>query len=77
MREICDVINVYITKYGKVRGVKNGGLWVPRKGYRTICVTDQVYLSIQKKAKESDRTIPEFIVHLLEKDNTGKKKEQS
>jgi predicted CopG family antitoxin len=46
---------------------------VPRKGYRTICVTDEVYNSIQKKAKDTNRTIPEYIKHLLEKDNAPKK----
>jgi hypothetical protein len=69
---IRDAINVYITKYGKVRGYLKGGLPVPRKGYRTICVTDEVYQSIQKKAKESKRTIPEYIVHLLETDGSSK-----
>jgi predicted CopG family antitoxin len=45
---------------------------VPRKGYRTICVTDEVYDTIQKKAKETNRTIPEYIKHLMEKDNSPK-----
>jgi len=48
---------------------------MPRKGYRTICVTDEVYHSIQKKAKETNRTIPEYIKHLMEKD--GSKEETS
>ncbi len=60
-------------KYGKVRGEVEGVLRVPRKGYRTICVTDEVYNSIQKKAKDTNRTIPEYIKHLLEKDSAPKK----
>lgn len=66
-----EAINVYIFKYRKVRG-KAGGNALPRKGYRTICVTDNVYQCIQAKAKESKRTIPEYIVSLLEKDGALK-----
>jgi hypothetical protein len=58
-------------KYGKVRKIA-GGNGTPRKGYRTICVTDEVYHCIQNKAKESKLTIPEYIVHLLDKDNAPK-----
>jgi macrodomain Ter protein organizer (MatP/YcbG family) len=47
---------------------------LPRKGYRTICVTDAVYHQIQKKARESNYTIPEYIVQLLEKDASDKEK---
>jgi hypothetical protein len=32
-------------------------------------VTDEVYHCIQQKAKETKRTIPEYIKHLMEKDN--------
>ncbi|HTY75429.1 MAG TPA: hypothetical protein VMD05_07685 [Candidatus Nanoarchaeia archaeon] len=39
---------------------------MPRKGYQTICVTDEVYHYIQKKASETNRTIPEYIKHLIE-----------
>jgi predicted CopG family antitoxin len=48
---------------------------VPRKGYRTICVTDAVYSSIQQKAKATKRTIPEYIKYLMEKDGTPKENE--
>ena len=41
---------------------------MPREGYRTICVTDEVYTYIKKKAAETNRTIPEYINHLIEKD---------
>ncbi|MCW4010543.1 MAG: hypothetical protein NWF05_07985 [Candidatus Bathyarchaeota archaeon] len=42
---------------------------MPRKGYRTICVTDEVYHCIQTKAKETDRTIPEYIKYLMDKES--------
>lgn len=58
-------------KYGKVRGME-GGYGLPRKGYRTICVTDEVYHCIQTKAKETKRTIPEYIKYLMEKEGTQK-----
>jgi predicted CopG family antitoxin len=41
---------------------------VPREGYRTIVVTEEVYRYIQKKAEETNRTVPEYIKHLIEKD---------
>jgi hypothetical protein len=44
---------------------------VPREGYRTIVVTEEVYHFIQKKATETNRTIPEYIKHLIEQ--TGSK----
>ena len=44
---------------------------MPREGYRTICVTDEVYSYIQTKAKETNRTIPEYIKHLIEKDDSA------
>ena len=45
---------------------------VPREGYRTICVTDEVYQYVKKRAKETNRTIPEYIKHLIEKEKTAK-----
>jgi len=47
---------------------------LPREGYRTICVTDEVYRYIQNKANETNRSIPEYIKHLIESDiQEGKK----
>jgi len=69
MCNIHDAIKLYILKYGKVPGDSEGGQGLPRKGYRTICVTDEVYRCIQQKAKETNRSIPEYIKHLMEKDN--------
>ena len=45
---------------------------MPREGYRTICVTDEVYSYIKKKAAETNRTIPEYIKHLIEKEEQKK-----
>ncbi len=45
---------------------------MPREGYRTIVVTDEVYRYIQKKAEETNRTVPEYIKHLIEKEKTTK-----
>jgi hypothetical protein len=67
-----EAINVYIMKYGKVREERYGGCGLPRKGYRTICVTDEVYHYVQQKAAETDRTMPEYIKHLIEKEKTKK-----
>ena len=45
---------------------------MPRKGYRTIVVTDEVYHYIQKKASETNRTVPEYIKTLIEKEKSAK-----
>ena len=54
-------------KYGKVRKRLTEGVeGLPRKGYQTICVTDEVYRYIQAKAAETNCSIPEYIKHLIE-----------
>jgi predicted CopG family antitoxin len=40
---------------------------VPRKGYRTVRVADDIYGYLQKRAKEINHTIPEYISYLIEK----------
>jgi hypothetical protein len=45
---------------------------MPRKGYKCITVTDSVHKEIQKKAKENDATIKEYVEFLLAKNKTGK-----
>ncbi len=40
---------------------------MPRKGYRTIVVTDEVYQYIQKRSAETGHSIPEYIKILIEK----------
>jgi hypothetical protein len=39
---------------------------LPRQGYMTICVTEEVYRYIKKRAEETNRTIPEYIKNLIE-----------
>jgi hypothetical protein len=63
-------INIYMSKYGKVR--ENGGNLVPREGYRTISVTNEVYQYVKRRAEETNRTIPEYIKHLIEKEKGAK-----
>jgi hypothetical protein len=46
---------------------------LPRAGYRTICVTDKLYSCIQKKAKEANCSIPEYIRVLIETEKTNKR----
>jgi predicted CopG family antitoxin len=45
---------------------------LPRVGYKTICVTEDVYRYIQKKAKETDQSIPEYITNCIEKEKSLK-----
>lgn len=45
---------------------------MPRKGYRSVHITDDVYGYLQKQAKENNLTIPEYIKHLIKKDNRAK-----
>lgn len=47
---------------------------MPREGYRTIVVTDEVYNYIKKKAAETNRSIPEYIKQLIEEDKNPKGK---
>jgi len=41
---------------------------MPRKGYNTISVTDEIYYSIQKKAQENNSSIPQYIKLLITKE---------
>ena len=45
---------------------------MPRKGYKCITVTDKVHEDIKKRAKETNRTIREYVEYLLAKDKTTK-----
>jgi hypothetical protein len=64
----CVTIKIYISKYGKVRGDLKETEDLPRKGYRTICVTEEVYRRVQEMAQQTNRSIPEYIKYLMEKD---------
>ena len=45
---------------------------MPRKGYKCIIVTEKVHEDIKKRAKETNRTIREYVEYLLAKDKTAK-----
>jgi predicted CopG family antitoxin len=39
---------------------------MPREGYRSITVNEEIYKELEEKAEASHRTVPEYIEHLLE-----------
>ena len=45
---------------------------LPRKGYKCITVTDKVHEDIKKRAKETNRTMKEYVEYLLAKDKAAK-----
>ena len=48
-------------------------MFLPRKGYKCLTVTDKVHEDIKKKAKETNRNIREYVEYLLAKDKVTKK----
>jgi hypothetical protein len=49
-------------------------MFLPRKGYKCITVTDKVHQDIKKRAKETNRTVKEYVEYLLSKDKVAKEK---
>jgi len=45
---------------------------LPRKGYKCITVTDKVHGEVKKRAKETKRTMREYVEYLLAKDKASK-----
>jgi len=45
---------------------------LPRKGYKCVTVTEKVHGDIQKRAKETHRTMREYVEYLLTKDKAAK-----
>lgn len=43
-------------------------LVLPRKGYKSITVTDKVHQEIKKRAQDSNRTLRAYIEYLFDKD---------
>jgi hypothetical protein len=43
---------------------------MPRKGYKCIMVTEKVHQDISQRAKESNRTIMEYVELLLKEEKT-------
>ena len=44
---------------------------MPRKGFKTITVTDQVHQEVKIRAEEANRTIREYVEFLLAKDKVA------
>jgi hypothetical protein len=49
---------------------------LPRKGYKCITVTDEVHLDISRRAKETKKTMREYIEYLLQKEKAAKEGKQ-
>ena len=45
---------------------------MPRKGYKCITITEKVHGDLRKRAKETNRTIREYIEYLLAKEKAAK-----
>jgi hypothetical protein len=45
---------------------------LPRKGYKCITVTEKVHEEVRKRARETNRTIREYVEYLLAKDKVAK-----
>jgi hypothetical protein len=48
------------------------GSFLPRKGYKTITVTDKVHGDIKKRAEETNRTLKEYVEYLFANDKVVK-----
>ncbi len=46
--------------------------FLPRKGYKCITVTDKLHEDIRRKAKETNRTIKEYIEYLMANEKATK-----
>jgi len=45
---------------------------LPRKGYKCITVSEKIHEEIRKRAKETNRTMRDYVEYLLAKDKTVK-----
>jgi hypothetical protein len=45
---------------------------LPRKGYKCITVTEKLHEDIRKRAEETNRTMKEYIEHLMANEKTAK-----
>ncbi len=48
-------------------------LVLPRKGFKSITITDKLHEQIKKRAKEANITLREYIEYLFAKDTVAKK----
>ena len=63
---MCFTINYILIVWGSI--LKVGSL--PRKGSKTITVTDAIHQDIKKRAEETNLTMKEYVEYLLSKDAT-------
>ncbi len=47
-------------------------LVLPRKGYKSITVTEKLHEEIKKRAQETNITLKEYIEYLFDKDTVAK-----
>ena len=47
-------------------------MFLPRKGYKCITVTDQVHAELKKRAKESNLNLRKYVEYLLAKGKVAK-----
>jgi hypothetical protein len=47
-------------------------LFLPRKGYKCLTVSDKVHEEIKKRAKETNRTLKEYVEYLFANDKVTK-----
>ena len=45
---------------------------MPRKGYKTITVTEKTHVDIKKRAEETNRTMKAYVEYLCAKDKVAK-----
>jgi hypothetical protein len=45
---------------------------LPRKGYKCVTVTEKVHEDISRRAKETNRTMREYVEYLLAKEKAAK-----
>lgn len=45
---------------------------MPRKGYKTVTIKDEIFFSLQKQAEKNNRTLPQQIAHLVNKKGVKK-----
>jgi hypothetical protein len=57
-----------MVKYRKVRKE----ILLPRKGYKCITVTDKLHHIIRQRAKETSRTMKEYVEYLVAKEKASK-----
>ena len=60
---------IYISQFSKILEEVDT---LPRKGYKCITVDEKLHANIKKRAKETNRTIREYVEYLLAKEKTTK-----